>query len=148
MIFPCVGSSKSYPGSIPNGQKMLFIEDFYSRLSGYSGGYAQNDPDPEKMDSVVSVFLEKAFAIDATDNKSNYNYIVPFIAVVYLSEDYVNAMKYYSAIARGYILFQRKNSVALFNRPIDSLNNRQMKQLTDSMPLVVKIYRRQLNRVQ
>jgi hypothetical protein len=111
---------------VPNGQKMLFIQIADTAvLSRYSGGYPEDDPDPQKIDSVVCLFFEKAYAIDAKDNKNARSYRKPVINLCYDNDDYRGVTKFYSAIARGYILFQRKNSQAIFNKPTDSLNKTQ-----------------------
>jgi hypothetical protein len=123
---------------VPNAQKMLFIQVADTAvLSRYSGGYLENDPDPQKIDSVVCLFFEKAYAIDAKDNKNAGRYRKPVINLCYDRDDYRGVTKFYSAIARGYILFQRKNSQAIFGKPIDSLNSTQLKQLAAAVPLMV-----------
>ncbi|HEX2629946.1 MAG TPA: hypothetical protein VHM26_13065, partial [Chitinophagaceae bacterium] len=71
-----------------NPKKILLVEiPDTAAISSYSSGYVEMDPDPDKMDSVVAVFLENAFAIDAKEDRSSYTYKWPGIELGYYHDD-------------------------------------------------------------
>jgi hypothetical protein len=143
-VFHIVGEKeRSHPAGLNMRVMIIYIDS--ATIISY-GGYevAQHDPDPAKLDRVASVFFEQSFASDAARNKEASNYRTPYVLLSYYDDDIRSATNFCSAIARGYILFQRKNSLKIFNKSIDSLNNQELRQLAATAPLTIGISREEI----
>jgi hypothetical protein len=139
-------------GAIRNVKKILYISvEDSTTIGSYGGGYVSGtDKEVEKMNGVIYKFFTKAKEIEkeeGNDKKNSISYQPITINISFYPNGKKDYNRVLSEILKGYILFQRDNSLSLFNNHIDSLSTDQLKLLINDIPLYVNIKNEKINTV-
>lgn len=106
----------------------------------YSGGFvSSNESHLKNLDSVVTQFFKKAYEIESKEDKKSIAFWQVGVLIELPTDNVSVSGEILFEIIKGYLLFQKNNSLYLFHKSLEDISMKERKSLAEQFPLYISM---------